>query len=265
MPLVLIDTHAHLDDHRFDDDRPAVLQRARAAGVVQMICVATTARASQRGVALAQEYPQLWASVGIQPNHVAEVQPGDWEAVVTLAQAERVVALGETGLDRHWDFTPFPLQEEYFVRHLELAGQLDLPVIIHSRKAGADVVRVFRRETSRLGTIRGVMHSFTEDEATLAACLELGLCISFAGMLTYPKSADLREMARSVPAERLLVETDSPYLVPQERRGQLRRNEPAELVHTAACLAAVRGMTLTEVAELTTDNARRLFRLPAPG
>jgi TatD DNase family protein len=265
MPLELIDTHAHLDDPRFDDDRPAVLARAQASGVTQVICVATTAATSQRCVELARQFPLLWASVGIQPNHVAEAQPGDWDAVVALAQAQRVVALGETGLDRHWDFTPFPLQEEYFVRHLELAQQLDLPVIIHSRKAGADVVRVLRRELNRLGTVRGVMHSFTEDAVTLAACLELGLYISFAGMLTYPKSGDLRELACSVPGERLLVETDSPYLVPQERRGQLRRNEPAEMVQTAACLAKVRGITLTELAQLTTANARQLFRLPATG
>lgn len=262
MPPTLIDTHAHLDDHRFDDDRPAVLARARAAGVAQVLCIATTAATSQKCVELACEYPQVWAAVGIQPNHVAESAPGDWEAVVALSQAPRVVALGETGLDRHWDFTPFAQQEEFFVRHLDLARRLSLPVVIHSRKAGADVVRVMRRDAAGQGPVAGVMHSFTEDAQTLAASLELGLYISFAGMLTYKKSDELRALARSVPANRLLVETDSPYLVPQERRSELRRNEPAEVVHTAACLAQVHGMSLDELAAVTSANARALFRLP---
>jgi TatD DNase family protein len=263
MPPTLIDTHAHLDDPRFDDDRPAVLARARSAGVAQMICIATTAATSQKCVDLAQQYPQLWATVGIQPNHVAEAAPGDWEKVVALVEAPRVVALGETGLDRHWDFTPFAQQEEFFVRHLELARQRGLPVVIHSRKAGADVVRVLRREAAGPRSVAGVMHSFTEDAQTLAASLELGLYISFAGMLTYKKSDELRALARQVPIDRLLVETDSPYLVPQERRSELRRNEPAEIVHTAACLAQLHGLTLEELAAITSANARALFRLPA--
>ncbi|HMP01333.1 MAG TPA: TatD family hydrolase [Gemmatales bacterium] len=262
MPPVLVDTHAHLDDPRFDADRAAVLARARAAGVEQVLCIATTAATSQRCVELAQTHPTLWATVGIQPNHVAEVAVGDWDEVVRLASAPRVVALGETGLDRHWDFTPFPAQEDYFVRHLELGRERGIPVVIHSRKAGPDVVRVLRREwATAAGT--GVMHSFTEDEATLAACLELGLYISFAGMLTYKKSEELRLLARSVPLERLLVETDSPYLVPDPSRGRQKRNEPAETIHTAACLAAVQGITLEELAQVTTANARRLFGLPS--
>src|SRR5438445_10446303 len=166
MALELIDTHAHLDDEQFQQDLPAVLERAAAAGVGRIVTVATTALSSRVCVDLAQRYPALVASIGIQPNHVAQAGPEDWNQVAALATQNRVVAVGETGLDRHWDYTPFAQQEEYFARHLELARRHKQPVVIHCREAEADVLRMLQEDFNRHGPARGVMHSFTGDLAT---------------------------------------------------------------------------------------------------
>src|SRR5262249_13395039 len=166
-PPPLIDTHAHLDDDRFRDDLPAVLERAKAAGVCRVVTVATTAATSAVNVGLAARHADiLSATVGIQPNHVAEAGPGDWDEVVRLVTAPGVVALGETGLDRYWDRTPFPQQEDYFARHLDLARRHNLPVVIHCRDAEADVVRMLRQDFDQHGPVRGVMHSFTGTRET---------------------------------------------------------------------------------------------------
>jgi TatD DNase family protein len=253
----LIDTHAHLDDEQFRDDLPAVLERAAAAGVVRVVTIATTGPSSAASVALAERHPMLSATVGIQPNNVAGEAAGAWDEVVRLVTRPKVIAVGETGLDRYWDTTPFPQQEDYFARHLELARQHKLPVVIHCREAEADVVRMLRADFERHGPVRGVMHSFTGDRATAEACLAMGLFISFAGMVTYKNAQALREVVKQVPPDRLLVETDSPYLAPVPLRG--KRNEPANVVHTAACLAGLHGISPDAFAEQTTRNARALF------
>ncbi len=259
MALELIDTHAHLDDGRFDDDRPEVVARAAAAGVTHVVTVAIDAATSRRCVELAARFPPLFATVGIQPNSVSEAAPGDWDEVVRLVGAAKVIALGETGLDRYWDRAPFPLQEDYFVRHLDLARKHALPVVIHCREAEADVVRMLRADFDRHGPVRGVMHSFTGDLATARACLAMGLYVSFAGMVTYKNAEALRAVAQEIPADRLVVETDSPYLAPVPVRG--KRNEPAFVAHTAALLAQVRGAEPALFAAETTRNARALFGL----
>jgi TatD DNase family protein len=255
----LIDTHAHLDAEQFTADLSDVLSRSRAAGVVQIVAVATTAPSSAACQELAARHAGLHPTAGIHPNHAAEAAPDDWNRVVNLAEAGRVVGIGETGLDRHWDFTPFAQQEDYFARHLELGRRLNLPVIIHCREAEADVLRMLREQFERHGPIRGVMHSFVGDRSMAETCLAVGLHLSFAGMLTYKSAADLRTTASSLPVDRLLVETDSPYLAPVPRRGQ--RNEPALVVHTAACLAGLLNLGADELAERTTRNARSLFGL----
>jgi TatD DNase family protein len=255
----LFDTHAHLDDDRFRDDLPAVIDRATAAGVAHIVCVATTAADSGRCMEIAGRFPTVWASVGIQPNTVAEAAPLDWSEVEKLAATPRVVALGETGLDRHWDFTPFPQQEDYFARHLDLSRRTGLPVIIHCREAEADVVRMLQTEFDRFGPIRGIMHSFAGDQATADACLAMGLFISFAGMVSYKNAFNLRAVAATIPAERVLVETDCPYLAPVPVRG--KRNEPAYVAHTAALLAELRGTSAAEFASQTTRNALALFTM----
>jgi TatD DNase family protein len=253
----LFDTHAHLDDDQFKEDLTAVVERAGAGGVARIITIATTADSSAACVELATRHPALLATVGIQPNVVAGAAIGDWDRVRQLAEHERVVALGETGLDRHWDYTPFAEQEDYFARHLHLARERRLPVVIHCREAEADVVRMLREDFDRFGPVRGVMHSFTGDLETARACLEIGLYISFAGMLTYKNAQALREVAFQLPRDRLLVETDSPYLAPVPVRG--RRNEPAYVVHTLECLAKGHGVEPAELAAQTTRTARQLF------
>jgi TatD DNase family protein len=256
MPLV--DTHAHLDQEEFDADRAEVIARAIAAGVETIIAVGVTAASSAATVRLAAENPAIFAAVGIQPNYCAQAQPDDWDRIVALAASPKVVAIGETGLDRYWDYTPFPVQQDYFDRHLRLAQERNLPFIVHTRESDADVVAMLAAARER-GPLRGVMHSFTGTAATAQECLKLGLFISFAGMVTFKKSADLRAVAATVPDDRILIETDSPYLSPHPLRG--KRNEPANLVHTAQVLAEVRGFSESQFAEQTSTNARLLFGL----
>jgi TatD DNase family protein len=256
---MLIDTHSHLFDDRFRKDLPQVLERA-ASVVERVVCLGIDRESSIESVAIANRFPIVVAAVGIQPNSAAEAKPGDWDEVVRLAETEpRVHAIGETGLDRYWDRAPFPLQEEYFARHIELARRLGKPFAIHCREAEADVVRMLRAEFDKRGPIRAVMHSFTGDIATARSCLDMGLFISFAGMLTYPNAQNLRDVAKEIPLDRLLVETDCPYLAPQPVRG--KRNEPAYVFHTATVLAEVKGVSLDEIAAQTTRNARKLFGL----
>ncbi len=257
MTAELIDIHAHLDDEQFRSDLPAVLERAAAAGVCRVVAIATTAPSSAACVELAARYPALAGTVGIQPNHVAEAAPDAWDEVVRLASRDKVVAVGETGLDRHWNYTPLPQQEDYFARHLELARRLGVAVVIHCREAEADVVRMLRDDHDRHGPLKAVMHSFTGDLATAQACLALGAYISFAGMITYKSAQNLRDVATRVPLDRLLVETDSPYLSPVPLRG--KRNEPAHVVHTATCLATLFGVEPAVIAKHTTRNALALF------
>jgi TatD DNase family protein len=255
----LTDTHAHLDAEQFDDDRPGVLERARAAGVSRIVAVATTAVSSSASLDLATTHPGIFATAGIHPNNAAAAAPGDWSAVVRLAEGGRCVGVGETGLDRHWHDTPFPVQEDYFARHLELGRRRNLAVVIHCREAEADVLRMLREQYDRHGPIKGVMHSFVGDRALAEACLALGLDLSFSGVLTYKNAASVREAAAATPLDRLLVETDCPYLAPVPMRG--KRNEPAFVAHTAACLAGLHGLTPEEMAARTTANACRLFGL----
>jgi TatD DNase family protein len=256
MPLV--DTHAHLDQEEFDADRESVIARAHEAGVEAIVAVGVTAASSLAVVTLAAQHRQVFATVGIQPNYTAQAAPDDWDRVVELVSRTKVVALGETGLDRHWDYSPLDVQHDYFDRHLRLSQEFDLPFIVHTRESDAEVLEMLR-EARRHGPLRGVMHSFSGTAETAAECVALGLYVSFAGMVTFKKSDDLRGVAATIPPDRILVETDSPYLSPQPLRG--RRNEPAHLVHTAACLAEVRGQSDKEFFAQTTANARALFRL----
>jgi TatD DNase family protein len=257
-PPPLVDTHAHLDDRRLKPQIDDVLARARAAGVVQVVAIATTAEDSASVVELAASHPGVFAAVGIHPNDAAEAAPGDWERLDALAGRPRVVAIGETGLDRHWDKTPFPIQQGFFDRHLRLANQLGLPVVIHCRESQVDILE----QLGDLGRpVTGVLHSFTGDWELAQKFLDLGLYLSFAGMLTFENKAldALRDAAAKAPLDRILVETDSPYLTPHPFRGKL--NEPARVALTAARLAGVRNISLEVLAEATTANARRLFSL----
>ena len=258
----LVDTHAHLQDADFGKSLPVVIARARAANVGQMIAVGITADDSREVVAIAQANPGVvFAAVGVQPNHTGEARPGDWERIRALAAETGVVALGETGLDRYWDRAPFPVQQDWFDRHLALAHERDLPVVIHCRDCERDVID----QLARLGgPARGVLHSFTGRWDDAQAFLELGLYVSFAGMVTFKnaKLDPLRDVAARLPIDRILVETDSPYLSPHPFRGQ--PNEPARVAVTARRIAELRGIPFPDFARAATANARRLFRLPEP-
>ncbi|MGD9647812.1 MAG: TatD family hydrolase [Pirellulales bacterium] len=256
--MTLFDTHAHLDQEEFTADRDAVLARAAAAGVEHVVSIGVGVASSEATVALAAAHPAIYAAVGIHPNYCHEAQPGDWDRIVELAHRPKVVALGETGLDLYRDYAPIELQRDYFDRHLRLSQQTGLPFIVHARESLDDILAMLREARAR-GPLAGIMHSFTGTAAVAAECVALGLHISFAGMLTFKKSDELRDVATTVPADRLLVETDSPYLAPEPLRG--KRNEPAFVAHTARRLAQARGVSPEELAATTTANARRLFKI----
>jgi len=258
---MLFDTHAHLDDSQFDADREGLLERARQAGVVGIVTVGTTAVSSQRCCDLAAEFPGfLYAAVGIQPNYVSQTEPDDWATIEHLAGFPGVRAIGETGIDCYWDDSPLPLQKEFFERHIELAHQVGLPFIVHMRESAPEIIDLLRPLAQQRPLV-GVMHSFTGNWKEAKTLLDFGLHLSFAGMVTFKKSDDLREVARQVPLDRLLIETDAPYLSPEPLRGK-RPNEPARVAHTLACLADTRGTSVKELGAQTTRNACHLFSLP---
>lgn len=254
----LIDTHAHLDSDRFDD-LPAVLARARAAGLVGIVAVGITAESSAACARLAEAHADVFATAGVHPNSIPEVGPSARDQVIRLLGLPRVVGVGETGLDRHWDTTPFAVQQEWFAWHLAQSRASRKPVVVHCRDAEPDVLAMLRDDHDRNGPIRGVMHSFVGTAEAARACLEMGMYLSFAGMLTYKNAEAVRRVASAVPLGRVLVETDCPYLAPVPVRG--KRNEPAFVAHTAACLAEAMGLGLAELAAATTANARALFGL----
>ncbi|MEM6471946.1 MAG: TatD family hydrolase [Planctomycetota bacterium] len=258
MPLRLFDTHAHLNMDPLEGDVHHVIENARQAGVEGIVVIGIDLATSIRACELASEYEGfLFAAVGIQPNSAAEAKPTDFSEIKSLIDRPGVVAIGETGLDCYWDDTPIEMQHAFFDDHLELCRVAELPVVIHMRESGKLIVDQLRRQSI---VPPGIMHSFTGDWDCAKACLDFGLHVSFAGMVTFKKSNELREVAKRVPAERLLIETDSPYLSPEPLRGK-RPNEPARVQHTLRCLAEVRGVSPKELAEQTTTNARQLFRL----
>jgi TatD DNase family protein len=252
----LFDSHCHLDPMRFGAELPEVLARARIAGVTRMAVIGTRAADSEAAAELAGREPGIVAAAGIHPNDVAEAEPGEWDRIERLAGSGRVAAVGETGLDWYRTTAPPELQREYFDRHLRLAQRLSLPVVIHTRESLRDTLDMLREAIGR-GPLRPVLHSFTGTAEEAAEAIELGCHLGFAGMVTFRSSAALREVATGVPLDRLLVETDSPFLSPEPFRG--KRNEPANVVHTARCLALARGESLDLFAAATTANARRVF------
>ena len=255
--VTLVDSHCHLDMD-FDADRAAVLDRARAAGIGAMVTIGASGPfdANRAAVALAAAHEEIQATVGVHPHEAASVTDAVLDAVAELATRPKVVAIGETGLDYHYEHSPREAQRQAFARFIQLARRLGLPIVVHLRHADDDAADILRGE--RAGEIGGVIHCFSSDAAAARRFLDLGMHISFSGIVTFKTAAPLREAARLVPADRLLVETDAPFLAPIPYRG--RRNEPTLIVQTAAVLAEVRGETLAQVATATAANARRLFR-----
>jgi TatD DNase family protein len=256
-PLDLFDTHAHLHFPGFDEDRAAVLARARAAGVRRMLTIGTDAPTSQAAIALAAREADVWATVGVHPHDAGESDDAALAEVERLAAQPRVVAIGEIGLDFFRNLSPPDVQERVFRRYLGLARRLAKPVVLHCRDAHAEMLAILAEE--RVGEVGGFMHCFSGDVEVARRCLDLGLLISLAGPVTYPNARALPDVARFVPGDRLVVETDCPFLPPQGYRG--KRNEPAYLGITAARVAELRGEPLAALAERTSENARRLLGL----
>jgi len=251
----LIDTHAHLDSGQFAADRDAVIARAAEAGISHILTIGCDLASSQASVEIAAAHPSVYAAVGIHPHDAGEADATGLEKLRQLAAEPKIVAIGEVGLDFYRDRSPREVQRQAFGAQIRLARQLGLPLIVHDREAHEEVLQILREE--RASEVGGVLHCFSGDPAMAKACIELGFHISFPGTITYPKNDAAREVVRAVPIDRMLVETDCPYLAPQAYRG--RRNEPAYVRHTAETIAAIKGLTIDDVARITTLNAFNLF------
>ncbi|MFD1744359.1 TatD family hydrolase [Rhizobium helianthi] len=254
---MLIDTHCHLDFADFEEERDELVARAHSAGVGQMVTISTRVRKLPALLALTERYQSVFCSVGTHPNNAADELDVTADELVRLAEAnEKVVAIGEAGLDYFYDTQKPEDQQTGFRRHIEAARRTQLPLVIHSRSADDDMAAILREETEK-GAFPFILHCFSAGQALADAGVELGGFISFSGILTFPKSQELRDIARTVPMDRLLVETDAPYLAPKRWRG--KRNEPSYVVNTAEVLADVKDVSFEEMAEITTANAFRCF------
>lgn len=254
---MLIDTHAHLNDTQYNQDRDQVVKRALASGVRAIISVGYDMEAVRAAVALAQCYADVYAAVGIHPHHAREMVEDNWAELEGLIRQPKVVAIGEIGLDFYRNLSPQLQQEEIFRRQLAIVRSSGLPVIIHDRDAHQATLRILQNEG--LLPAGGVFHCFSGDRALARQCLDLGFYLSFAGPVTFKNASQAIEVARWAPLDRLLVETDCPYLAPEPYRG--KRNEPAFVANVASRIAQLRGLPLEAVAEATTTNAKKLFGL----
>jgi TatD DNase family protein len=253
---MLVDSHCHLDFPDFASELDAVVARAEAAGVGRIVTISTRVRRHADVLAIAERFPDVYCSVGTHPHNAHEELDVTAAELVQRARHPKVVAIGEAGLDYHYDYSPRDAQEQGFRAHIAAARETALPLVIHCREADADMARILEEETAR-GPFSAVLHCFTGTRELALAGIRLGLYVSFTGILTFKNSAYLREIAVELPADRILVETDAPYLAPGRYRG--KRNEPAYVVETAKVLAQARGTSLDEIARQTTENFFRLF------
>ncbi|RLE36941.1 hydrolase TatD [Candidatus Acetothermia bacterium] len=252
--LELIDTHAHLDSSNYDHDRAAVIARAHAARI-GVITVGVDVPSSEAAVRLAARHRSIWAGVGIHPHEAKSFSTAVAERLRAFATAEKVVAIGEIGLDYYRDLSPRATQRKVFSEQIELANELELPVIVHNRESSTDMLGILRKHRPR----RGVIHSFLGDLALAQKFMELGLYLGIGGPLTFPKNEVLREAVKGIPLDRILVETDCPYLTPVPHRG--KRNEPVYVEYVVEALARIKGIPREQVAAATTANAYRVFGL----
>lgn len=258
----LVDSHCHLDFDAFDEERDEIIDRAHAAGVQRMVTICTRVRQFERIYAVAQSYDSVFCSVGTHPHNAGEETDVTTKDLLELAAKPKVVAIGEAGLDYFYDHAPRDAQADGLRVHIDAARQIGLPLVIHSRDADADMEAILRDEMDK-GSFKAVLHCFSSGRDLALAGIELGLYVSFSGIVTFKKSQELRDLAAELPEDRILVETDAPYLAPTPHRGQ--RNEPAYTVETAKIVAEARGVTYPELAARTTENFFRLFdRVPRP-
>ena len=253
---MLIDSHCHLDYFK-PDERVTLLANAAAAGVGEMVTIGTRLTQSDVVRGLADAHANVWCTVGVHPHNAAEYPVPEPAAIAAEADHPRVIGIGESGLDYFYDKAPRDVQQASFRAHIRAARLTGLPLAIHARDADADIASILQDEWDTGGHFKFLLHCFSSTRALAEAALALGGYVSFSGILTFPKSLEIRDIAREVPKDRLLVETDAPYLAPAPKRG--KRNEPAWVAHTASVLAGVHGMTPAAMADLTTANFRRLF------
>lgn len=253
---MLFDSHAHLDDERFDAERDEVIARAAAAGVTGILNAGADMESSARALKLARQYPGVYASVGMHPHDARLMVNDDYEQLAVWAKELKVVAIGEIGLDYHYNHSPKEAQQKVFIRQLDVARQTGKPVIIHDREAHGDILAIVKKEGKGLG---GVFHCFSGSLEMAREVIKLGFYVSIAGPVTFANAVKLKEVAREVPLDRLLVETDCPYLTPHPHRG--KRNEPALVRLVAEEVARLRGLKLEILAEATTANVKRLFSI----
>jgi TatD DNase family protein len=251
---MLADSHAHLEMKDFDRDRAEVIKRAEDAGVDLIVTVGTTLDDCRKAVSIAGKYKNVYASIGIHPHDVKDINDGTYDALKTLAKMEKVVAFGEIGLDFFRNLSPRETQIRRFGEQLEIAGEIGLPVIIHDRDAHKEAVEMLGKWKRKQ---RGIIHCFSGDQGMAAKCLDMGFLISIPGAVTFGKSEKLQEVVRYVPVTSLLVETDAPYITPHPNRG--KRNEPAYVVHTARKVAEIKGLSLEELASVTYQNTKDVF------
>lgn len=261
---MFIDSHAHLDAKDFDLDRSETMARAKAARVGRILAIGsgTGPGSLDCAVALAKQYDNIDASIGIHPHEAKLASQVDFEFLQSLASHPKVVAWGEIGLDFFYSHSARDIQLNVFAHQLELAGKTELPVIIHTRDAETETIELLRRQSQKKA-LQGVMHCYSGSLEMARTCLEFGFSISFSGMITFPKAQNIRDVAQQMPLDRLLIETDSPYLAPVPHRG--KRNEPSFLVETAEVLARLKGISTEELARHTTENYYRLFQRAVPG
>lgn len=260
--MMLIDSHCHLDFPDLVKEVDAVVARAEATGISRMVTISTRVRRHDGLLAIAERFPSVYCSVGTHPHHAAEERDVTLAELLDRAARPKVVAIGEAGLDYFYDRSPRDVQERVFRTHIAAARESGLPLVIHTRDADADMARILEEETGKQSFV-AVLHCFSAGRDLAERAIALGHYISFTGILTYKKSDELRAIAASLPADRIMVETDAPYLAPQSRRG--KRNEPAFVVETAQVLAATRGVSFETTAKETTENFFRLFaKVPRP-
>jgi len=258
---MLIDSHCHLD-YFSETERPAIIARAKAAGVGQMVTIGVTLSQSRQAIAMAEAEADVWACVGVHPNHAADEPPVPApETIAALTASPKVIGIGESGLDYFYDKAPKDVQHANFRAHIRAAQLTGLPLAIHARDADADIEKILREERAGGGEFRFLLHCFSSGRKLAEAAIELGGYVSFSGILTFPKSHELKAIAADLPLDRLLVETDSPYLAPVPFRG--KRNEPGHTVHTAKVLGEIKGLSPEAIAERTTANFRALYRKAA--
>jgi TatD DNase family protein len=259
---MLVDSHCHLDFPDFANELDAVVARARSVGVERIVTISTRIARQEQVLGIAERFPDVFCSVGTHPHHAHEELDLTVGDLVARTRHPRVVAIGEAGLDYHYDYSPVAAQEQGFRRHIAAARETGLPLVIHSRDADADTARILEEETGK-GAFPAVLHCFTGGRDLAQRAIALGLSISFTGILTFKKSEDLRAIAADLPVDRILLETDAPYLAPGKFRG--KRNEPSYIVETAKVLADIRGVSLDRIESQTTDNFFRLFaKVPRP-